>query len=384
MYTLAIILMLVSCRSVEKMVEKGQYDEAFCYSISKLQGEKHKKTKYVKALEKAFDKLNANSLKEIERLNPERRPENWPRIVNIYEVIEKRQARLEPLIPMVSEEGYVASFNMIDFDKEIKKSEDNACLHYYNSALELIEKSERTGDKKYAKDAYVELVRIEKYRARYKDSDRLIEKALTLGNTYVSFDILNELRGFDGREIEREMLTLPVSRMDDLWYDYRISGFDGGKNADFIVMIELSDIFFGPERETVNQYREEKELLVKKDKVKEVRDSTVVFIEKEVYEKVSANISEIFREKKSEMHGKIKVFDNKSKEYIRSIPINVYHDFNGYACKFTGDERALTDTSKKKLDNYCEDFPANYFLSNELTSIFKTSVMSEIKKIRYN
>lgn len=51
---------------------------------------------------------------------------------------------------------------------------------------------------------------------------------------------------------------------------------------------------------------------------------------------------------KSELHGKLSGDAYCSKEYIKNIPINVYHDFNGYGCKFAGDERALTPESKRE------------------------------------
>lgn len=67
---------LASCKSVEKMVEKGEYDKAFNYAISKLEGEKNKKTEYVEALEKAYSKLNECLTKESEKLKPAVKPEN--------------------------------------------------------------------------------------------------------------------------------------------------------------------------------------------------------------------------------------------------------------------------------------------------------------------
>ena len=57
-YTFVLLAGLSSCKSVGKMVEKGEYDKAFNYAISKLEGEKNKKTEYVKALEKAFSKIH--------------------------------------------------------------------------------------------------------------------------------------------------------------------------------------------------------------------------------------------------------------------------------------------------------------------------------------
>jgi len=382
-YSIVFMALLASCKSVEKMVEKGEYDKAFSYAISKLQGEKNKKTEYVKALEKAFDKLNTANLKEIDRLNPQAKPANWVTVHNIYKSILSRQDRLDPLLPLVSKDGYRASFDMIDVTAELRNAEENTILYHYNRALDFIDKSEKTKDKLFARDAYDELSKIDQYRTSYKDKERLKEKAHNLGLTKIYFDVSNELRDFHGNDIEKDMWNLPVSKLDNLWNDYNIGGFDDGKDADFIVIIELDNINFSPERESVNSYSEEKEILIRKEIVKEVRDSVIVEVEKEVWEKVKANISEIMREKKSELHGKMKVFDNNSKEYVSSVPINVYHDFNGYACNFVGDKRALTSESKNKMDDHIELFPSDFSMADDLSAAFGSAVMSQVKKVKF-
>ncbi len=381
-YTSIFIVGLISCKSVEKMVEKGEYDRAFNYSISKLQGEKNKKTEYVKALEKAYFKLNGTALREIEKLNPESKPENWSRVLNIYQSMDKRQEILEPLLPLVSEDRYKATFDIKNYSELIRNAEDNACLYYYNNAYALIARTERTGEKEYARDAYDEIKKIEIYRSNYKDTEKLKEKALKLGLITINFEILNDLRDFHSNTIERELFTLPISRLDDIWHEFRM-GNDDKMRSDYTILIELNNISFSPEREKLNNYTESKEILLRKDKVREKRDTAEVWVEKEVWEKVKADISEIFREKKSELHGRIIVIDSRTKENIKTIPVNVFHDFTGYGCKFIGDERALTDASRKKLDPYCELFPSDYAMADDLATAFKNVIFDEAKKLRF-
>ena len=378
-YTLAFIIGLISCKSVEKMVEKGEYDKAFSYAINKLRGEKNKKTEYVKALEKAYFKLNSASVREISKLNAETKPENWSRVLDVYKDMENRQERLEPLVPLVSEDGYVASFNMKSYRDEIIVAEDNTCLYYYNNANALISKSEKTGVRLYARDAYDELKKIEKIKSHFRDSEKLKEKALVTGLTRIDFEIINDLRDFHSNTIERELSTMAVSSMDDLWHDFSMG--KGSDGADYVVILELNNINFSPERERVHTYTDNKELLIKKDKVKETRDSTVVFVEKEVYEKVRADVTEIFREKKSELHGVIRVMDTRNREYVKTIPVNVYYDFAGYGCRSAGDERALSEDSKKKMDAFLENFPTDFMMADDLAKAFKNSIMNELRKI---
>lgn len=381
-YTLMLLVGIASCRSVEKMVERGEYDRAFNYAISKLQGEKNKKTEHVKGLEKAYAKLSSTSLREIEKLNANAKPENWSRVLTIYKAMENRQERLDPLLPLVSENGYVASFDLKSLREEIAIAEDNTCLYYYNNAKDLLDRSEKTKDKIYARNAYEELKKIDTYRARYRDIDALKTRALNLGLTTIYFEVYNDLRDFHGHSIERDILNLPVSTLDNLWYDFSI-GEKNGLNPDFVVLVELLNINFSPERERVNTYSESKEILVSKAEGKEKRDTLDVIVKKEVYEKVRADIIEVFREKKSELNGRVRILDTRTNEYLKTIPINIFHDFNGYGCRYTGDERALTPESKKRMDNYLEFFPSDLAMTEDLSSAFKNAVMVEVRKVRF-
>lgn len=380
-YTFVIVAGLVSCKSVEKMVEKGEYDRAFNYSISKLQGEKNKKTEYVKALEKVYSKLTSTSLREIERLNASSKPENWSKVLYIYEAMDERQERLEPLMPLVSEDRYRATFEFKNYKEQISNAEENTCLYYYNNANELIARTERTGDKSHARLAYDDLRKIDTYQRNYKDTEKLKDKALQLGLNRIHVEIFNDLRDFQSNNIEQELRNLPVARINDIWNEYSIN-IDKNK-ADYVMIIELNQIFFTPERERLNTYSETKEILVRKDKVKERRDSVDVWVEKEVYERVRADISEVFREKQSELRGMIKVMDTRTRENIKTIPVNAFHNFTGYGCRFAGDEKALTDATKKKIDNYLEIFPSDFDMAYDLAGVFKNVVMDEARKIKF-
>lgn len=383
MYTISLALLLVSCKSVNKMVEKGEYDKAFDYSLSKLSGSKNKKTEYVKALEKAYSKLTNASLKEINRLNSQSKPENWPRVHELYKSIMDRQDKLDPILPLVSEEGYVASFDMKDYSKDMADAEENMCAYLYNHALNLMAKTEKTGDKIHARNAYGDLMQILKYRSSYKDTDRQVEKALQMGTSYVEVQVYNDLRDYMSHSVERSILDMPVSRLDNQWTDYSM-GQSAGSKSDYTVWLDLNNIGFSPERERLNNFSEYKEILVKKEKVKERRDSVDVWVEKEVYEKVRADIFEVFREKQSELHGKVRVVNNRTREVIKSVPINVFHEFKGYGCRYTGDERALNPETKKKMDGNLELFPPDALMSDDLANAFKDAVMNELRQLRFN
>ena len=56
--TITFIILFTACTSVQELVDRGQYDDAIYLAVEKLAGQKKRKTKHVKALESAFEKVN--------------------------------------------------------------------------------------------------------------------------------------------------------------------------------------------------------------------------------------------------------------------------------------------------------------------------------------
>lgn len=372
------LLSFASCKSIEKMVAKGDYEQAFDYAIEKLSNPKNRKTEYVTALEKAYSKLNANSLKEISKLDAENKPENWSKVLLQYKNIERRQDMIDHLLPLTSKTGYTAHFDIKNYSDEVRLAEDKTCSYYYGHALNLIGESETTGNKMPARMAYDELKRLDVIKKGYKDSDALKNKALNLGVSYIRLDVSNNMYSFHSEVVEDYIWDMNVSTFDDLWHQFSVNS---DKNADYIIVVDLDRMSIGTGFERSNNYTESKEILVKKEKVKEIIDSVEVWKEKEVFARVSAEVREVFREKKSELHGSITLIDRASNRRLSSTPINVYEDFKGYGCDFRGDEEALTKQSKDKIDRFLEMFPSDRDVSNSLSNAFVCAVKSEIDRM---
>ena len=114
LYTLILFTSFGSCRKLEKMVERGEYNDAIVYATEKLAGKKKKKTSHVQALEEAFLKITERDLEQIDYLNAIDNPQNWDEIIAIAEDMQYRQDRIRPFLPLVSKDGYEAKFDMVD------------------------------------------------------------------------------------------------------------------------------------------------------------------------------------------------------------------------------------------------------------------------------
>ena len=130
-YFLLAFFIFSSCTSISKLVDAGQYDEAISVGVKKLQGKKKKKTKYVEYLEKAFNKVTEQDLNEIAYLKDQNKPDNWDKVYSRLTNIERRQKEIEPLLPLISEDGYQAKFNFIRVEPMIIEAEENSASYHY-------------------------------------------------------------------------------------------------------------------------------------------------------------------------------------------------------------------------------------------------------------
>ena len=140
---LVLLIAVTSCTSINKLVERGDYQAALILATKKLQGKEKKKTKHVKALETAFFKINERDMRNVKRLMASGDEATWQEIFEIYADIDDRQEALYPLIPLVSKDGYKANFSFIRVEKLLAESADKAAEYVYNRGKTLLVKGKK-------------------------------------------------------------------------------------------------------------------------------------------------------------------------------------------------------------------------------------------------
>ncbi len=381
-YTLIAVLALSSCKSVDKLVKKGKYEEAFLYSLSHFKTSKKRKTEDVKALEWAYSALLEKDLSEIEKLSVDSRPENHSRIVRKYENIIHRQSSLRVLLPIISEDGYEAKFIFTDYTEHIRKASNHAASFHYEEGVKLISKSKKNKDKNTVRSAYREFEKAETFVRGFKEVDSLKNIALELGHHLVVIEVNNNINGVSRRETESFLFNLPLNIHNDDWYTFEYANDINTRNADVIVELALFELLISPEKEDNHYFIEQKDILIKTDRWKEIKDSVEVEVIKEYHETVKANIIETFREKNARLNAGIYITDNHKNVNISEKPVTVDFNFSDRGMKFSGDERALLPATKNKLDACLDNFPMDDEIIHFLVSEFKQAAKKEMYKLK--
>lgn len=380
---LAAMVFFSACTSLEKMVEQGNYDEAIIKLSRKMSGQKNKKAKDLKVLEKAFEKVTADDLAYAESLKNTGRASAWDDIFNAYHKIEVRQDLLRPFLPLVAKDGYRAKFKFANVSALKNEAAQNATVYHYEEALRLVARAEK-GDKRAARSAYDGLTMLEKYTDSYKDSRRLKEDAEFLGTNRVLVKLYNNTFGFMPREVEAEIMSVNIKELNTFWTKYYTKS-DLGLDFDYVARLDLDNIDISPEREVVNRYIDKEEIkdgweyvLDKKGNV--MKDTSGNDIKVDKFITVIAEVVEIHRSKSAAASGRFGLFDADTKELIQTRPFNVEAHFNDYASSFSGDRRALCQRSRDRLRGYPAQFPSNLVMSLDVAHELKQVMKDEMRK----
>ena len=380
------LISFLSCTSIEKLVETGQYDKAIYYATNKLSGAKVNKVEYVKGLETAFKKATDKDMAFIEKLKNEGNPESWETILTIYGTISNRQEQIRPLLPLTDENGKKANFLFVNTNDLEKEAKEQTIQFLYNTAKELLEEAKNTKDRIPARKAYDALLRFKNYASRFLDVPQLEREARELGTTKILVNIQNYSQAVLPAGLEDEILRLGFRDLDKEWQKFDAYP-EKNREYDLGITLILSNVQVSPGAVSEKSYSEKKEipdgfqyLLDEKGNVKKDTAGNDIKLPKNKI--IEAQIVEVFQTKSAALSGRLEVIDLYTKGVKESRDINTVAVFENRAASFKGDERALTEDTKKRLGNRPAVFPTDAILLLEAARKLRPLVISELRKIR--
>ncbi len=334
----------LGCTSPEKLLETGQYDQAFRAALNKLAGKK-KKAEWVAVLEEAFARATERDMLEAERLKREGNPARLPEVTTLYESIAQRQQALRPLLPLRDENGRIAQFDLVEIDALLRESRRDAAEYLYTRAQRHLDAAAQ-GNKEEARQAYRLLLQTrDMIPGTFRDRDRLIDDAIYLGTTriFAEFDL-------------RAPVILPATFADDL-YAFYLEGWndewtqfylypmeDAEMDAKFILRINQAQI--SPERLQERERNFSRQIEEgKKDMLDDdgniVRDTLGRPIQVPNLVTVTARMLQTFQNKAARMQVETEWVDLHSGRIVDRQRRNAEAVFENVFARCRGDERAI-------------------------------------------
>ena len=382
-----VLVLVCSCTPSKLLYESGDYDQAIEQSVSRLAGKKKKKAKEVEALEVAFEKATSRDMNSINQWKAENQGESWVRIYNLVVKMERRQKKIEPLLPLIDENGRQANFQFVKTFGIKQEAQSKAAEYFYESGKELLVAA-RKGDKVAAKEAYYRLDKIKPYFSSYRDKDLLMKEAHQLGVSNILFRMENNTRAIIPRAFEEEVLHIDLRNLDALWYKFHT--FDAqSQKFDYEVVMNFEAIEVSPERVTERIFTEEKQIEDGEEVVRDkdgnaLKDSTGNLIKVPVKKIISAEVIETYQSKAAVLGGTLLFYDIATKRLLETQPITAEAIFEQYASSFRGDRRALSQETSRKIGNRPLPFPSDEALLLDAADVVKPVIKEKLARMEWD
>jgi len=377
------IAMLSACASADKMLERGDYDGLVNLATKKLSGKK-KKDIYVLALEEGFEKITRRNMATIESLKTSNDPEDWEDIIAIARDIERRQDKIEPFLPLISETGYQAKFTFVRTDKIVTDAKITA-VNLYEKHLDDMLAAARKGNKKQARQAFNLIDQIRSLSDHYYKPE-LRDEMWSLGINKIFLRIENNSNMIMPAGYEEELLSADFANIGGSWDRY-YTEIDEDMNIDYQVVLRILEIATSHDEWREVQYPYNKNVVdgweyVLDEKGNVKKDSLGNDIKKDKIIAVNATVVETFQSKKALIRARMDITNVHSGARIYSQPLEVEDIFSHTARNFFGDERALDQNLRNRI--LPVTYPSDASLIWDAFKGLKPKFFDEVRRANYS
>lgn len=363
--SLFIGLIIISCSSGEKALEKGDYYQAVIKSINRLRSNPSKE-KARQIVAKAYPLAVNWYNKQIQQTKSSNIPLKWSRIVSNYQTLNNLAREIDRC-PAAKEMIPVPNY----YINELEDAKHQAAPECYIAGMEALNR----GTREDAKRAFRHFMNANNYVPNYKDVVEMMDKAHYMATLKVVIEQIplpslrfklsadffqDQVDRFLGQQLKREFVR---------FYSPQEAQQEKLEFPDQILRIQFMDFVVGETHETSKE-----EIVVSADSVK-VGTVTLKDGEKvPVYNKVKAKLTTHRREviSKGLLSLEIIKFQNKHVLMNNRLPGEfVWFTQWGH---FNGDERALTPEELK----LCNSEPVPALPPQELFTEFTRPIYTQL------
>ncbi len=363
-YFIAAFLIIASCgvKQTQNLLSSGNYDEAINNSITNLRSNKDKKANqdYIYLLEEAFAKSKERDLNYLNLLQKENNPVNTEKIYNTYLLLNERQEKIKPLLPLkLLKEGRNAIFPFENYNDQIVSSKNNFSNYLYENAKSLLS----SNDKMNFRKAFDDLTYLNQINPNYKNVIDLMSQAQFKGTDFVSVYTKNETNMIIPSRLQNDLLDFNTYGLNSKWTQYH-SSKQKGIVYDYEMTIYFLSIMVSPEQIKEREFIKERQIKDGQKKLldangKEILDTTGKVTMIDNIRNVSAKIYEVRQLKSTKIDAKVNFINLQNNQLLQSFPINSEFVFENIYSTFKGDMRAADDNYKSYFDRRIVPFPSN-------------------------
>lgn len=368
--------LLLSCASSQKLLEKGKYEKAINKSAEKLRKDPGDNDE-LRVLKEAYYQANRIDKDRIEFLEEEGRDQNWLEIYNLYVRLDNRQDKVEALPQRVRSE-----FDFVDYDDEIIESKETAASVAYDRGMRLL----RKGGKVNAREAYYNFEEAYNIYPDYKDVRQRIDQAHFRGMNHVLFAMENNSEVLLPEDFDAELRKVALKELNTLWVNFDTNE-DTTKAYDYLVVLNIKNIAISPEQSETETYTESREIQdgmryvfdengnVKKDSLgNDIRVPNIV--------EVTAEVKERIQRKSARVAGSLEYISLFDDQLVKTDDISVEAVFEHFSASAVGNEKALSEESREKINSRPIPFPSDEVMLMDASALLKNRAKALVSNSR--
>lgn len=375
---LLLAVFIVTCKSPEKLLQKGNYDAVIVKTVKNiLKGKADDEDKEL--MDKAYHLANQQDEERIRFLKAENRPENWEEIFRRYNALNRRQNEIRKVSPVTIGNRQI-TYDYTDYTDEIVEAKSNAARYYYDKGQESMTLHTKEG----YRQAYFNFQKAGEYRASdYPDLNTLIQDARYFGTSRVLIEAVNNSRIRLPDEFINKVVNVNTSGLNSTWVEYYIDDQNGEINYDYIITIELQNIIISPEEISKHEYMKTKEVddgfeyvLDRRGNV--MKDSLGNDIKVPKYRQISCTIIETKQFKTATINGMVKFRSINPGNVLKTEPVAATSVFEHMTARAIGDLDALEPVDRKFLRNEILPFPDDFSMLFDCSETLKQAARDVI------
>lgn len=377
---LILLIVFSGCAYSKYYYEQGDVDTAISTAVTRLRNNP-KNWREALILEKAYNESYVKNTARINYLKKEGNPDCWMEIYDLYAAIDKHQKMIQPLLPIfIKKEFRNADIPIIDVDQELISAKKKAAEYLYALASELMKHNTKTDYRK----AYQSFNDIKNYFVSFRDVDVLMNTCYNKGQNYIQVQYKNNTNLIIPKDFETNLLQIDVQQFNSNWVKYYSSLDKNSVDFDYFIVMNIRDINISPEQLREREYPEERTIedgwqyvLDSKGNVK--KDTLGNDIRVKKYSTVRCMIKETSQIKQGQLTGNFEIKEAKTNRQLQQIPFNENLVFTNIFAVSTGDPRAMSDESRRKIGGRPMPFPTNLQMVMDVSTILKTKLIETVR-----
>ncbi len=373
-WTFAVLLLVVSCSSTDKLIREGKYDKAFKRSLRKVIRNPENE-KAVINLATAYNKAQERSDNLIKNLVAGGTPDIWDNVYSEYVKMNERWKKISPVLPLKykGKELRITQKNYMELANEAKRK---AAEYHYALGKKLL----AANNKYKCRDAYYEFDKVLSYFKNYKDAASLKNKAYNCGifNVAIYYDDKNAPVALV-QEDKKLLFAFDENDFNSFWIRYE-AYLNKVPESDYYIEVSVDKIMLYPERVESNTYKVEKRILDGEEYVRDengniLTDSTGHPLTHSVYRNVFCIVKETHLKKDAEIEATVKIIDGKTGEVLKKDQLHADQHFRYEFAQANGDLRVLDERQRELISHKPAGFPPQ--------EAFVTELIKNLSKVLY-